>query len=406
MAQPVRKKIQEEHGELISEQPIYTLLVDGNSLLFFSFKDEKVNIDNMHYGGIFQFMLQLKNMIAKHDFDYVYVFFDDTYSGYERWCINPYYKQNRDKHYEDYGVSDYMKQYNESLKSMQNYLFNKQKKKEAKNAENRVKTKSDAYKDFVDANFDRERDVLCNYFNELFIRWNIDEITEGDDQIAYYCLNKKTNEKIIIMSGDMDLSQLLADDIAIYNLHLKKFITNKNFKDYFGYSYENVMVKKVFTGDASDNIPNIKGLSEDGLYKLMPEIKDRKVTIEEVKERAQQMIDERKKEKKKPLQLHENIINGVSNKPYDGDFYEINRKIIDLSHPLLSKEAKETMDSMMYNVMDPEGRSFGNLYRMILADNITEWMGDTKFASFFNLFKRLEIKERKRFEEFQKNQKK
>ena len=208
------------------------------------------------------------------------------------------------------------------------------------------------------------------------------------------------------MSGDMDLSQWLADDIAIYNLHLKKFITNKNFKDYFGYSYENVMVKKVFTGDASDNIPNIKGLSEDGLYKLMPEIKDRKVTIEEVKERAQQMIDERKKEKKKPLQLHENIINGVSNKPYDGDFYEINRKIIDLSHPLLSKEAKETMDSMMYNVMDPEGRSFGNLYRMILADNITEWMGDTKFASFFNLFKRLEIKERKRFEEFQKNQKK
>lgn len=406
MAQPVRKKIQEEHGELISEQPIYTLLVDGNSLLFFSFKDEKVNIDNMHYGGIFQFMLQLKNMIVKHDFDYVYVFFDDTYSGYERWCINPYYKQNRDKHYEDYGVSDYMKQYNESLKNMQNYLFNKQKKKEAKNAENRVKTKSDAYKDFVDANFDRERDVLCNYFNELFIRWNIDEITEGDDQIAYYCLNKKPNEKIIIMSGDMDLSQLLADDIAIYNLHLKKFITNKNFKEYFGYSYENVMVKKVFTGDASDNIPNIKGLSEDGLYKLMPEIKDRKVTIEEVKERAQQMIDERKKEKKKPLQLHENIINGVSNKPYDGDFYEINRKIIDLSHPLLSKEAKETMDSMMYNVMDPEGRSFGNLYRMILADNITEWMGDTKFASFFNLFKRLEIKERKRFEEFQKNQKK
>ena len=126
------------------------------------------------------------------------------------------------------------------------------------------------------------------------------------------------------------------------------------------------MVKKVFTSDASDNIPNIKGLSEDGLYKLMPEIKDRKVTIEEVKERAQQMIDERKKERKKPLQLHENIINGVSNKPYDGDFYEINKKIIDLSHPLLSKEAKETMDSMMYNVMDPEGRSFGNLYRIIL----------------------------------------
>ena len=406
MGQPIKKKIQEIHSDIIKEEPFYTLLVDGNGVLFHSMADTTVNSSGTHVGGIFQFLLQLRMMLSKKDFDYVYVTFDDEFSGWLRWKLYKPYKSNRDKHYEDYGVSDYMKQYNESLKNMQNYLFNKQKKKEAKNAENRVKTKSDAYKDFVDANFDRERDVLCNYFNELFIRWNIDEITEGDDQIAYYCLNKKPNEKIIIMSGDMDLSQLLADDIAIYNLHLKKFITNKNFKDYFGYSYENVMVKKVFTGDASDNIPNIKGLSEDGLYKLMPEIKDRKVTIEEVKERAQQMIDERKKEKKKPLQLHENIINGVSNKPYDGDFYEINRKIIDLSHPLLSKEAKETMDSMMYNVMDPEGRSFGNLYRMILADNITEWMGDTKFASFFNLFKRLEIKERKRFEEFQKNQKK
>ena len=43
---------------------------------------------------------------------------------------------------------------------------------------------------------------------------------------------------------------------------------------------------------------------------------------------------------------------------------------------------------------------------MILEDKITEWMGDTKFASFFNLFKRLEIKEKKRFEDYQKNQKK
>ena len=101
MAQPVRKKIQEEHRELVSEQPIYTLLVDGNSLLFFSFKDDKVNIDNMHYGGIFQFMLQLKNMIAKHDFDYVYVFFDDTYSGYENVA-----KENLETMTVKYGLQD------------------------------------------------------------------------------------------------------------------------------------------------------------------------------------------------------------------------------------------------------------------------------------------------------------
>ncbi|MBP5745839.1 MAG: hypothetical protein J6W58_06020, partial [Lachnospiraceae bacterium] len=42
------------------------------------------------------------------------------------------------------------------------------------------------------------------------------------------------------------------------------------------------------------------------------------------------------------------------------------KNIIDddnLRHPLLSKEAKETMDEMMYAPQDPEGRSFKNLYQ-------------------------------------------
>ena len=34
MAQPIRKKIQEEHPNLIKEEDIYTLLIDGGSLLY------------------------------------------------------------------------------------------------------------------------------------------------------------------------------------------------------------------------------------------------------------------------------------------------------------------------------------------------------------------------------------
>ena len=265
---------------------------------------------------------------------------------------------------------------------------------------NNDRKKSDWDK-FIDANFDRERDILCKYFNELYIRWNIDEVTEGDDQIAYYCLHKKPNEKIYIISADMDLAQLLADDICIYNQKegLKKFITNKNFYENFGYDYRNVLVKKVFTGDSSDNIGNISLLSEDGFFKLMPEAKKREITIEEVKDRAQKLIDERISEKKKPLKLHENIVNGVSNKEYAGDFYEINKKIIDLKHPLLSDKAKKEMDEMMHAPQDPEGRSFKNLSEMIREDNIEELMGDTKFASFFVPFKSFADREIKRYKE-------
>jgi len=390
MAQPVRKQIQETHPELVQEEPFRTLLVDGNSLLFACFADNKVNSDGVHYGGVFQFLLQLKMMLSKAEFEYVYVFFDNTYSGWLRYNLYPLYKANRDKKYNEYGLSDYMRGLLEDERRMLAYFTSKQKKKTAEKTVNK-------YQEFIDKNFDRERDILCNYFNELYIRWNIDEITEGDDQIAYYCLHKKPNEKIIIMSGDMDLCQLIADDIAVYELHKKKFITTKNFEEYFGYHYQNILLKKIFTGDVSDNIGNIKGLSEDGFFKLMPEAKTRAVTIEEVKDRAKSLIEERVREKKKPLVVHENIINGVSNKIYEGDFYEINKKLIDLHNPLLSKEAKDEMDNMMYAPQDIEGRSFKNLYQFILNDKIEDLMGDTNFASFFSPFKKLEEKEIKRY---------
>ena len=400
MPQPIKKKIQETHPDMIQEKPFYTLLVDGNSLLFSCMADPKVNSDGVHYGGVFQFLLQLKMLMSKREFDYIYVFFDNEFSGVLRWQIYPQYKQNRDKHYEEYGVSEYMKEVNARVRGMMKY-FNEKNGVAKKHNDRKV---SDWDK-FIDANFDRERDILCRYFNELYIRWNIDEVTEGDDQIAYYCLHKKPNERIYIISADMDLAQLLADDICIYNQKegLKKFITNKNFYENFGYNYRNVLVKKVFTGDSSDNIGNISLLSEDGFFKLMPEAKKREVTIEEVKERAQKLIDERISEKKKPLKLHENIVNGVSNKEYKGDFYKINKKIIDLKHPLLSNEAKEEMDAMMYAPQDPEGRSFKNLYQYILDDGIEELDGDTRFTSFFRVFKEFANREIERYEKSKEN---
>lgn len=395
MPQPVRKTIQETHKELIQEPYFKTLIVDGNSLLFHCMKDDKVNNNNCHYGGIFQFLLQLRMQLTKGEFEYVYVTFDDKYSGILKYQVYPYYKANRDKDYASYVQSEYMKAYNENLKRMQKYLFDKNKKE--------TKDKSD-YEKFIDENFDRERDRLCLYFNELFIRWQMDEVTEGDDLISYYCHHKKKNEKIVIVTGDMDLSQLLTDDICIYNLNNKKYITHQNFKSYFGMPSENILVKKILCGDYSDNISNISGLSEKGLCELIPEIKEKPITVEDVKKRAQELIDERVKNKKKPLKVHENIVNGISNKEYDGDFYEINEKIINLNKPLLSDEAINEIEATMYSPMDPDGRSIKNLVQLIEEDGIVDLMGDTRFASFFAPFKSLIDKEKKKYEIWCQNQ--
>lgn len=394
MAQPVRKNIAEIHPEL-SEKTTYSLLVDGTNLLRISFQDPRINTNGVHYGGVFQFLLQLKIMLMKKEFDYVYVFFDDEDSGILRYQIYNEYKANRDKNYAEKvnDTSDYMKAYNAKLKAMQNAIYGKAKKqKEAKPLSDQEK--------LVKENFAREREILMRYFNELYIRWVFDDETEGDDLIAYYVKNKKPSDKVVIVSADEDLTQLISDTVCIYNPRLKTFVSHKNFKQIKGFVHENVVIKKIFCGDTSDNIGNIDGLSENRLFELMPEIKERPVTINEVKERAAQKIQERKDAKKKPLKWHENIVNGISKRNYNGDFYEINDKIINLSNPLLTQSAKEEMDSTMYAPMDPEGRSLANLYSYILEDDITDLKNSDRFSTFFSHFKPLIDKEIKRYKEF------
>lgn len=389
--QPIRKKIQETHSDIIKEKPTLTLLVDGNSLLFSSFADPMVNCDGVYIGAIFQFLLQLRIQLSKREFDKVFVSFDDTYSGVLRYNIYHPYKQNRDKHYEEYGISDYMKQYNENLRSMQHYIFNKRKK----NGELPLKVekeKSD-WEKFIDENFDRCRDRLCLYFNEMGIRWHMDEVCEGDDLIAYYCKNKKDNEKVLIMSSDMDLCQLLSDDVIVYNQIKKIYISNKNFKQYFGYHPDNILLKKVLLGDISDNIGNIRGLSESKLLEIIPEIVNKKVTLDEVKERTKLLNEERVRNKKKTLQVYDNILSGTSNKQYDGDFYEINTLLVDLKNPIITDEMKEEMDGQLDSPLDMEDRSFKNLVVLINEDKIPDLISDTKFSSFFSPFNRIYKKE-------------
>lgn len=362
MTQPIRKAVLEKKPDL-EKKPFYTLIVDGNNLLNVSFSDTKINTRGEHYGGVFQFLLQLRIMMKKKAFDYVYVFFDGHKSGLERYKIYNGYKSNRpDKDYESIikgeDLSEYGKAFDEKIRSMQNYIFNKNKPKREKNDREK----------FIDENFARERDILLNYFNELYIRWMFDddEITEGDDYIAYYVKNKKPEERIVIMSTDHDLTQLISDTVCIYDQKIKMFISKENIKKVRGIPCENVVIEKIFCGDTSDNIKNIDGVSENRLYELIPEIKERPITVDEVIERAKEMITERINNKKKPLKWQENIVNGTSRGNYNGDFYTINRKLIDLSEPLISEEAKKEMDDMMYVVQDPEGRSLRIFMHILL----------------------------------------
>ena len=384
MAQPIPNKIKEKNLSF-TEKPFNTLLVDGSNIMEVAFNaDKTISSNGKITGPIFQFLLQIKLLLAKANFRYVYVFWDGDDSGYYRFLVNEQYKMNRDKNYViDEGLSDYMKEYNSTLKRMQNYIFNKKKKE-----------KTDEQKENKEIFFE-QREVIMNCLEELFVRQVLCEKVEADDLIGYYVKNKKPNERIVIMSNDRDLTQLIADDVIIYIQQKKKFINKKNHTEEMGYYYENVLLKKILCGDSSDSIKGIKGFGEITLLNNFPEIKTRKVTLEEVIEKAGKINDDRILQKKKPLQWAKNIVEKVTTGAQGDRIYEINKKIIDLKNPLMTDEAKEIMDSMMYSPLDPEGRSYDNLYKILCDAGVDNLIDPTRFSNFFVEYAYLIDKERK-----------
>ena len=384
MSQPIPKKVKQNNPDF-GVKTFNTLLVDGSNILeLSSLGDKTVSSNGKRTGGIFQFLLQLKMMLAKANFRYVYVFWDDASGGLYRYMLNQEYKSGRDKAYViDDGLSDYMKEYNATIKRMQNYIFNKKKKE-----------KTDEQKKDKEIFFE-QREIIMNCLEELFVRQCLCEKVEADDLIAYYVNHKKPNERIVIMSNDRDLTQLIADDVIIYIQQKKKFINKKNHTEEMGYYYENVLLKKMICGDSSDSIKGIKGVGEITLLKNFPEMKERKVTLDEVIERARKVNEDRLKEKKKPLQWAKNIVEGVTDGAQGDKIYEINKKIIDLKNPLMTDEAKELMDSMMYTPLDPEGRSYENLYKILCDAGVDDLIDPNRFSNFFIEYSYLIEKEKK-----------
>ena len=212
MAQPIPKKIKEANPEM-GEEKFTTLLVDGSNILELSASaDKRVGSNGKIVGGIFQFLLQLKIMLQKGNFRYVYVFWDGDNSGEYRAMLLPTYKANRDKNYDldvAVGLSDYMKQVNDKVKSMQEYFFNKNKNR----SDDKKKEKEIFYE---------QRDVVMDCLEELFILRD----KEMDDII---CKDRYYRLKDYIEQSSTEKFFISSDQKTIYGLDTA---TNKLFCKY------------------------------------------------------------------------------------------------------------------------------------------------------------------------------
>ena len=98
---------------------------------------------------------------------------------------------------------------------------------------------------------------------------------EADDIIGTVSLwcEKDPEYEALIVSSDKDLLQLISDETVVKLLKTKDYIMmDKNtFRETYGFDSIKMIDLKALMGDASDNIPGVKGIGEKGAIKLLCE---------------------------------------------------------------------------------------------------------------------------------------
>ena len=376
MKQPIRKSVKEKNN--IDDTKYYiTLLLDMNNIMKTCLVDKRMNSNGEEYGMVLSSLRMIGRVLQMRDFKYCVACYDGYNSGVLRYNIYEDYKANRGKHYEiAAGTTEYDRKISEFCKRTLEYYGRKNKKET-------VRDETD------DESFQRQRAILQDILDNLYVRQFIYDEVEGDDLIAYYVQHRKENEKIVIVSGDMDLTQLISDDVCVYVPMQKKSITKENSVKELGMTHENMVLKKILCGDASDNIKGIKGMGEQTLVKMFPEIISEKTSLEAILDHSRRILDERKANKKKPLKVLENVLNGVTEGVQGKDIYKVNKSIIDLSEPMLTDEAREGIEKESYAPIDPEGRDIANVYKIIEENGMDDISNERVFGNLFGMYERI-----------------
>jgi 5'-3' exonuclease len=326
-----------------------TLLIDGDNLVKIGFHGVKEFYhNNKHVGAIWHFINTIRRFVEEYNYDKVVVFWDGEGNSSARKLIYPQYKGNR---------------------------------------------KNVVTEDFIKESFNEQKNRIKQYLEEIFVR-QIDVVgNEADDLIAYYCQISE-DERKTIYSADRDITQLICEQVCVYSPSTKKFYYNgdKIKFDYYEFPHENIKTYKILAGDKSDNIDGIYYLGEKTLVKLFPQILENKINISDILTRAEEILKEDKENSAIKNLLSGRTKTGV----YGNEFFDINEKLVDLSKPLISDDAKELVELYYKESLDPDGRGYKNLMRMMMEDGLFKYLPktDDNWVNFLKPFLKLTRKEK------------
>jgi 5'-3' exonuclease len=328
-----------------------TLLVDGNNLMKIGFHGVKDYFHKgKHIGAIWHFLNTLRKFLEENNYNKVVVFWDSDTNSSQRRLIYPKYKLNR------------------------------------RNDSNEIKQDS----------YEEQKQRVKQYLEEMFVRQLDVENSESDDLIAYYCQISEDENKTIF-SSDRDLTQLISEKVSIYSPSTKRYYKNGDtikMSD-FEVPHYNVKTIKILTGDSSDNIDGIFYLGEKTLIKFFPELLEKEVELSDILSKGEELLKENKENKS--LQ---NLLSGKTKEGIFGDeYYVINKKLIDLDEPLINQECKDLVRAYYSESLDPDGRGYKNLIRMMMEDGLFKYLPktDDNWIYFLKPFLKLTRKEKTKF---------
>lgn len=118
---------------------------------------------------------------------------------------------------------------------------------------------------------------------------------EADDLICTYTrLAKEQGKKVVIVSSDKDLMQLVEDGkVRMLDPMKGKFITEKDVIEKFGVTPDKVVDVQSLAGDSVDNVPGVPGIGVKTAADLINEYG----TLEELLDRAEEIKQNKRREK-------------------------------------------------------------------------------------------------------------
>lgn len=235
------------------------ILIDSMNLFIRNFVAVRaMNLEGQHIGGILGFLRSLGYIIRVNNPTRVICIFDGKGGTSARKNMNPKYKANRNhSKILKWEVHDDIAQEKESIIAQIARI-----------------------KDYLD--------VLPVDYIDI-------EKVEADDVISFLAQGlAKRNSKVKIISTDKDFLQLVHPNISVHNPVSKKTYTIDNVEDEIKVPPVNYLIAKALVGDSSDNLSGIKGLGIKTLVKKIPEILEKKLTLEDVYSLAEQRLDEGK----------------------------------------------------------------------------------------------------------------